>query len=230
MAKEGILLTIAAVVILVLLLTVFALFKWRKRRAHLKRKAAEYLSRRCYRVMSILGILTDRYLTVQTKLLLVEYVLSVIPEVTSITRDQELVVRQLELKELRDELQMGEQATINDKVTTDVQLARVQSALQALPSLIKGLAINKVVDKATAKHHVELVRYANSLAHYDLLVRQADFDLDADKKARALEKLRTALAEMERVASISDSRREMTRLKNQIKVVEKALFSSKEES
>lgn len=200
------------------------LLKWREQQQELKRKATEQLMNRCYRILSIFDVLTDRYLPHQTKLLLAEYLLAIIPKLASEKYGKELSDRLPELIEMHKELKSERPLADNSRVESKEQLSKVQNALQRLPVLLKGFALNGITDRQTAKQEVELIRYSCCLAHHDLLVHQADADLDMDKKARALEKYRIALAEMERVISVGSADSDIKRLTMTIESVEKSLF------
>jgi hypothetical protein len=61
-----------------------------------------------------------------------------------------------------------------------------------------------------------------------MLMKEARDDLDLDKKARALEKYRTALAEMETVSFVPESNSVINTLKNRIQAIEGILFKKKQ--
>lgn len=210
------------------ILTIFGVVKWYKKQRELKKKATEQLVNRSYRILSILDMVMDRYMPHQTKVLLVDYLLAIVPNLVSHNRyGQDLADKLPELFKIRDELKSSTKLADNGRVTHSDQLSKVQTSLSSLPALIKGFALNGIVDKQTARQQVELIRYGNSLAYHDLLVHQADNDVDMDKKARALEKYRTALVEMEKVAAIGEAQRDIDRLKRVIESVEQALFANR---
>ncbi|SBS27521.1 hypothetical protein MSP8887_00668 [Marinomonas spartinae] len=210
------------------ILTIFGVLKWYEKQRELKKKATDQLVNRCYRILSILDIVMDRYMPHQTKLLLVDYLLTIIPKLGSHQRyGQELADKLSELFKIRDQLKSSAKLADKGRVTQSDQLSKIQASLSSLPALIKGFALNGIVDKQTAKQQVELIRYGNSLAYHDLLVHQADSDVDMDKKARALEKYRTALVEMEKVAAIGEAQKDIDRLKRIIESVEQALFTNR---
>ena len=201
-----------------------ALMRFYKERQERQQHELEQLSRRCYRVVDLLNCLPDRYLPLLSKQVLVEYLISSIHLLGrhKLVSDLEAILPGYE--QLLVELKAGHQASINDKVQTHVQLSQVHQALQAMPLLLRGLVSNNFIDKATAKDQVALVRFSFSLAHHDLLVKEAMVSLDLDKKAGALEKLRQALAEMEKVATYNESAEVINKLNASIQRIENELF------
>ncbi|SBS26892.1 hypothetical protein MAQ5080_00653 [Marinomonas aquimarina] len=212
--------TIACVVVV----TLVALLRFQKERQERQRQELEQLSRRCYRIVDLLNCLTDRYLPLMAKQILVEYLISSVGLLGRYKLARDLEDMLPGYIRLLDELKNGQQASLNDKVQTHVQLSQVQQGLQSVPLLLRGLVSNGFVDKATAKDQVTLVRFSFSLAHHDLLVKEALASLELDKKASALEKLRHALAEMEKVASFNESEAVINKLNNTIQRVENELF------
>ena len=201
-----------------------ALLRFRKERQERQRLELEQLSRRCYRVADLLNCLADRYLPLTTKLVLVEYLISSISFLGRYDMARDLEAMLPGYIRLLEELKAGQQASLNDKVQTHLQLSQVQQGLQAIPLLLRGLVSNNFIDKATAKDQVAQIRFSFCLAHHDLLVKEALSSLELDKKAGALEKLRHALAEMEKVATFNESEPLITKLKNTIQRIENELF------
>lgn len=214
-------------VIFFALVTAVSLLRYFKLRKARQKQEMEALIKRCHRIERLLNVVPDRYLPLTTKLVLVEYLVTSIGLIQKHGEDRELVVHLPQYLQLLAELKLGQQATLKDRVHTANQLAQVHSALQSLPLLLRGLVGSKVLDRATAKEQTAQVRYGYFLAHHDLLVKEARLDLDIDKKARALEKLRLALAEMEKVSAYTASESVIKRLNHAIKQVEDELFGKK---
>lgn len=201
-----------------------ALLRFNKERKERQKQELEQLSRRCYRIVDLLNCLTDRYLPLTTKLVLVEYLISSISFLGRYNLATDLENMLPGYIRLLEELKAGQQASLKDRVQTHVQLSQAQQGLQALPLLLRGLVSNNFIDKATAKDQVAQVRFSFCLAHHDLLVKEAMASLDLDKKAGALEKLRHALAEMEKVATYNESGPVIAKLNNTIQRIENELF------
>ncbi len=220
-------LSIILAVVLVALIVLVVLVRFFKTRKAKQMQELELLVRRCQRIEQILNTVSDRYLPLTTKLVLVEYLISSLTLIKKHAVETELVKWMPQYLQLFEELKEGQQATLKDKVVNAQQLAQVQQALQALPLLIRGLVGLGVLDKATAKEQVVQIRFSYFLAHHDLLVREAQLDLDIDKKARALEKLRLALVEIEKVGTVTQSEVLIKRLNSIIHRVESELFGKK---
>lgn len=213
----------AALAIAVVLISVGVLRFYSERQAQ-QRQELEQLEKRCGRIADLLTILTDRYLPLTTKVVLVEYLIS---SISTLTRHK--MARSLEPElpgfiQLLEELKIGQQASIKDKVQTHVQLSQVQQGLQSIPLLYRGLVNSQLVDKATAKDQVTQIRFSFCLAHHDLLLKEAEACLELDKKAAALDKLRLALAEMEKVVTFEQSGPVIESLNSSIQRIENELF------
>lgn len=204
-----------------------ALWRLHSEQQQKRQQELELLANRCYRIVDLLHCLTDRYLPLTCKTVLVEYLISSIYLLERNKAARDLTDLLPIYVKLLAELKEGQQVSQNDKVQTHLQLTQVQAALQSIPLLLRGFVSNKVIDKATAKEQVEQVRFSYCLAHHDLLIREAEVSLEDDKKARALEKLRLALAEMEKVSSFTQSEPFIKRLDDNIKRVEHELFGKK---
>lgn len=201
--------------------------RYYKERQQQQQKELELLVTRCYKIIDLLNILPDRYLPLLTKTLLVEYLVASMNTIARFKADNELPSYLPRYLEWLQELQEGQQVSSKDKVQTAAQLTQVQAALQAVPVLLKGLVHNKVMDSATAKEQVASIRYSYCLAHHDLLLQEAQLCLDDDKRARALEKMRLALTEMEKVASSPHAEPVITQLSSRIAQIEQELFGKK---
>ncbi|WP_377369047.1 hypothetical protein [Rhodanobacter aciditrophus] len=220
-------LSIILVVVFVALVVAVSLLRFFKLRRARQQQEIEALVKRCHRIDRLLNIVPDRYLPLITKTVLMEYMVSSVSLIKKHREERELVGALPHYLQSLSELKAGQQATLKDRVQTSQQLELIQNALQSLPLLLRGLVGKSVLDKATAKEQAAQIRFGYFLAHHDLLVREARLDLDIDKKARALEKLRLALAEMEKVAAYTASEPVIKRLNKAIKQVESELFGKK---
>ncbi|WP_417506097.1 hypothetical protein [Marinomonas gallaica] len=217
---------IIVTVVLLLAILIMSLLRFYKERQERQQHELEQLSKRSYRVADLLNVLPDRYLPLTTKVVLLEYLIS---SIHLLSRHKLVVDLEGALPgylQLLEELKLGQQASINDKVQTHVQLSHVQQGLQSVPLLLRGLVNNDLVDKATAKDQVAQIRFSYCLAHHDLLVKEAQASLELDKKASALEKLRLALVEMEKVATFEQADPVLKKLQNTIQRIETELFGN----
>jgi hypothetical protein len=220
-------LILVAVSLLVLLCSLPSFFKWRKQQKELKEKLLSRLSNRSERLFYSLEMISDRYLARDTKVFIIEYLLSAIAQLVRANHQSKFVSKQADLVRMLTELKLGQQVAVKDRVVTQEQLDQIQNALQFILRELRSIGESYGASRAILRHHIVLIRYAHALAYRDLLVRQARQDLDNDKKSRALEKYRIALSVMEKNASESNSKREIVRLQNMIQDVENVLFSKK---
>ncbi|MGO2512228.1 MULTISPECIES: hypothetical protein [unclassified Marinomonas] len=218
-------LILVAVIFLAVLCLLPAFFRWRRHQRELKKKLLSRLSNRSDRLLYSLEMISDRYMARDTKIFLIEYLLSVITQLVTSNYKSEFVSKQADLLRLLTELKLGRQVTAKDRVVSQEQLDQIQNALQFMLRELRSMGESYGASRVIIRHHIVLIRYAHALAYRDLLVRQARLDLDNDKKNRALEKYRIALSVMEKNASVSSSKREMARLQSMIQEVEKVLFS-----
>jgi hypothetical protein len=202
-----------------------AFFKWKKKQRELREKLLSRLSHRSNRLLNSLEMISDRYLARDTKIFVVEYLLSVIAQLKGASYQSEIVSKQDDLVRILTELKLGQQVINKDRVASQEQLEQIQSALQFMLREMRNMSESYSVSRVIIRHHIVLIRYAHALAYRDLLVRQARHDLDNDKKNRALEKYRIALSVIEKNGSVSSSKREMVRLQSMIQEVENVLFS-----
>lgn len=218
-------LILVAVIFLAVLCLLPAFFRWRRHQRELKKKLLSRLSNRSDRLLYSLEMISDRYMARDTKIFLIEYLLSVITQLVTSNYKSEFVSKQADLLRLLTELKLGRQVTAKDRVVSQEQLDQIQNSLQFMLRELRSMGESYGASRVIIRHHIVLIRYAHALAYRDLLVRQARLDLDNDKKNRALEKYRIALSVMEKNASVSSSKREMARLQSMIQEVEKVLFS-----
>ncbi|WP_417527293.1 hypothetical protein [Marinomonas shanghaiensis] len=209
-----------------------ALLRWRKQQRALREKQLSSLSNRSDRLLYALETVSDRYLAKETKVFIIEYLLSAIDQLVKANYQSSFVTKKTYLVRLLTEVKLGKNVIIKDRVATQQQLEQIQNALQVVLRELRYLREHYGVSGTIIRHHIVLIRYAHALAHRDLLVRQARQDLDNDKKNRALEKYRIALSVIEKNDSVSGAKKEAIRLQNMIQDVEKVLFakSNKAES
>lgn len=225
MSNNTIVISVIAVIsTLVLFIAATSFWRFYKEGQEKLQQELEQLSKRCHRISDLLLLLPDRYLPLTTKMMLVEYLITSITYLEKHKQARELSAALAGYLQLLEELKNGQQATLNDKVQTHLQLAHVQQGLESIPLLLRGLVSQNLIDKVIAKEQVSQIRFFYALAHHDLLVKEALSSLDLDKKARALEKLRHALAEMEKVASYDQSEPVIKKLNNTIERIETELF------
>ena len=222
--KSSMLILVAVIAFAVLCL-IPSFFRSRKKQRELREKLFSRLSTRSDRLLNSLEMISDRYLARDTKIFLVEYLLSVIAQLVRANYQSEFVLKQTDLIRMLTELKLGQRVTIKDRVASQEQLDQIQNALQFMLREMRSISESYGASRVIIRHHIVLIRYANALAYRDLLVRQARQDLDNDKKNRALEKYRIALSVIEKNGSVSSSKREMVRLQGMIQEVENILFS-----
>jgi hypothetical protein len=225
-------LVLVAVTVLVVCCSLPALLRWRKQQRALREKQLSSLSNRSDRLLYALETVSDRYLAKETKVFIIEYLLSAIDQLVKANYQSSFVTKKTYLVRLQTEVKLGKNVIIKDRVATQQQLEQIQNALQVMLRELRYLREHYGVSGTIIRHHIVLIRYAHALAHRDLLVRQARQDLDNDKKNRALEKYRIALSVIEKNDSVSGAKKEAIRLQNMIQDVEKVLFakSNKAES
>jgi hypothetical protein len=88
-----------------------SIMRWRKKQRTLQLEANNLLLKRCYRIDELLSVLSDRYIPITTKLVLVNYVLESMVTVKSLPNSIALIEKQEEYIGLRKELMYAEQAT-----------------------------------------------------------------------------------------------------------------------
>jgi len=224
-------LILVAVTLLVVCCSLPSFFRWRRQQRELREKRLSHLSHRSERLLYSLETVSDRYLAKETKVFVIEYLLSVVEQLVKANYQSNFVAKQVELTQLLSKVKLGQKASIiKDRVTSQEQLEQTHQALQFMLREMRNMTENYGVSRIITRHHIVLLRYAHALAHRDLLVRQARQDLDNDKKSRALEKYRLALSILEKNVSLSSSKKEIARLQNMIQDVEKVLFAKKEKT
>ncbi|MGO3407897.1 hypothetical protein [Marinomonas sp.] len=225
MYQVSIVFAIVFIVGIVFLITAFALVSWQKKQNLSKNKVVDKLIARSYRLISTLESVPDRYFPIETKILLIDYLHSIVPRIVNKRVEApELMSALPELAELRRQLKEGIQNSKREKVASATHCTKIQNSLRFLPTLLREFSTQHVIDHRSAKRQIELVRYSHCLVHYDWLLHQAKVDLAADRKAKSLENYRTALAEIEKVAVIENVSEEVCVVKSHISTVEDMLF------
>lgn len=222
---KSVMLILVGVTIFAVLCFLPVFLKWKKNQRELREKLLSRLSNRSEHLFHSLQIISDRYLARDTKVFLVEYLLSVIAQLAKANYKSKFVSKQVDLVEMLTELKLGQGITVKNRVSSQEQLDQVQNALQFMLREMRNMRESYGASRVIIRHHIVLIRYAHALAYRDLLVRQARQDLDYDKKNRALEKYRLALSVVEKNSSVSSSKREIVRLQKMIQEVESVLFS-----
>jgi hypothetical protein len=220
-------LVVVTILLLVFLCSLPSFFRWQKRQKELKEKVLSNLSSRSERLLFSLEMVSDRYLTKDTRIFLIEYLLFCIAPLKKVGYQSDIVEKQEDLIRWLTDLKLGNHTLNKDRVGSQAELEQIHNALQSMVREARNISDSFGVSRALIRHHVVLIRYAHDLAYRDLLVRQARYDLENDKKNRALEKYRTALSVMERNGSVNSSKREKVRLQNMIQDVENLLFAKK---
>lgn len=220
-------LVLVAVTLIVVCCSLPAFFRWRKKQRELREKQLSSLSNRSDRLLYALETVSDRYLAKETKVFIIEYLLSAIEQLITANFQSSFVTKKTYLIRLLTEVKLGKNVMVKDRVASQQQLEQIQNALQVMLRELRHLTEHYGVSRTIIRHHIVLIRYAHALAHRDLLVRQARLDLDNDKKGRALEKYRVALSVIEKNAAVSGAQREAVRLRNMIQDVEKLLFAKR---
>lgn len=225
--KLGMLILVAVVFVMLCLLPIF--LKWKKKQRELKEKIFYRLSIRSDHLFHSVEMIPDRYLAKDTKIFILEYLLSVIAQLTRADYTSGFVSKEADIVRILTELKLGHKTATKERIASQEQLDQIHNALQFIIRAMRNISEGYGASRVMISQHIALIRYAHSLAYRDLLVRQARQDLDDDRKNRALEKYRTALSVMERNGSVSGSKREAVRLQNMIQDVENVLFSKKNE-
>ncbi|TYL47370.1 hypothetical protein FXV75_05055 [Marinomonas sp. IMCC 4694] len=182
------------------------------------------LSKRSDHMLYSLKKVSDRYLTRDTKIFIIEYLLNVIAECVRANFRTPFIEKKEELLIHLSELKLGRNIASKDRVSSQQQFEQMQNILQYMLREIRNMPESYGGSRVVIKHHLTLIRYAHALAQRDLLVKQARQDLEENKKARALERYRFALSIIEKNGSIVSSKREKARLQKMIQDVEMLLF------
>ncbi|MCB5160826.1 hypothetical protein [Marinomonas algarum] len=209
----------------ILCVSVLPFLRWRAKQKALKEKILARLSSRSEHLLYSIEMVSDRYLIKETKIFIFEHLVSVLSGLVRAGHQSEFVTKKEELVRMATELRLGQMPETKDRVSNQEQFDHMGKALSYLIKEIRVMPENFGTSRALVRHHLLLLRYANALAYRDLLVHQAKQDLDNDRKSQALEKLRDALAIIEKNGSVELSKKEKARLQMMIKDVESRLFT-----
>ncbi|AEF54006.1 hypothetical protein Mar181_0957 [Marinomonas posidonica IVIA-Po-181] len=218
------------VILIMITVSGFIFFvRWKQKQDELRKRQLGRLSSRGEKMLRTFSMLSDRYFLKETKLFLIEYLLSVIQQLKQAGINTEFIHEQYNLTKLYTEITSGKNVSDKRRVNSQVEFEQTQSTLQFLIKELRSLLDGNSMSRVMIRHHIGLVRFSYSLAYRDHLVGQAKQDLEHEHKSRALEKYRLALAVMEKHSVVGLARKEASRLQNMILDVEDALLEKKEE-
>ena len=212
------------------------LIRWRRQQRELKRQRLTYLARRSEQVFQALDVISDRYLSKDTKVFMIEYLLFIIKQLENANYTSDFLAKHADIMHWLTDITdinatkkstTAKKYAADKKVNTPEQLNQTHNALKCLRQETRHMAKTYGVSQVAIGQHLVNIRYAYALAYRDLLVYQARLDLDSDKKAQALEKYRTALSVMEQNDSVSGAKKEIKQLQGRINKIEQLLFPNK---
>lgn len=189
--------------------------------------ADNLLQKRCDRIAGVLHLVSDRYMPIQTKMILIEFLISGLTHLQKISKNESHEATLHEIKDVSSLLKSGQYALNNEKVTSKAHMEKVHEGLLALPAFLKGLTTQGQLDKSIARNQVELIRYMRQLAATDLYSYVAQQDLDADRLSQAREKYLNALAGLEKFVGLEQSKDEIERLQYKISQLDQKLHIKK---
>jgi hypothetical protein len=185
--------------------------------------ANNLLQKRCDRIAGVLHLVSDRYMPIQTKMILIEFLISGLTHLQKISKNESHEATLYEMKDVSSLLKAGKYVLNNEKVTSKAHMEKVNEGLMALPAFLKGLTTQGQLDKGIARSQVELIRYMRQLAATDLYSYVAQQDLDADRLSQAREKYLNALAGLEKFVAVEQSKDEIERLQYKISQLDQKL-------
>ncbi|OUR74701.1 hypothetical protein A9Q77_04590 [Marinomonas sp. 42_23_T18] len=185
--------------------------------------ADNLLQKRCDRIAGVLHLVSDRYMPIQTKMILIEFLISGLTHLQKISKKESHEATLYEIKDISSLLKTGKYVLNNEKVTSKAHMEKVNEGLLVLPAFLKGLTTQGQLDKSIARNQVELIRYMRQLAATDLYSYVAQQDLDADRLTQAREKYLNALAGLEKFVSLEQSKVEIERLQYKISQLDQKL-------
>ena len=124
----------------------------------------------------------------QTKMVLVEFLISGLTRLQKINRMDSQEATLYEMKGIISALKEGSYQVNKERVSSKVHLEKVNESLMALPAFLKGLSAQGQLDKVIAKSQMEHIRFMRQLAATDLLSYVAQQDIDADRLSQARDK------------------------------------------
>lgn len=209
---------------MIALCSVVLFVQWKHKQNELKRRILERLSNRGEKLLHAFSMLTERYFLRETKLFLIEYLLSVIQRLKQAGMHTEFTYQQYNLTRLYAEISSSKYVAEKRRVSSQVEFDQTQGALQYILKELRNLLELNYTSRVMIRHHIGLMRFTHSLAYRDLLVFQAKQDLEHERRSRAIEKYRLALAVMDKHSTIDLARKESSRLQNMILDVEEELL------
>jgi len=224
------LLGFTAILVTIAVSGLFFFVRWKQKQDELRKRLLERLSSRGEKMLHAFSMLSDRYFLKETKLFLIEYLLSVIQQLKRAGINTEFTYEQYNLTKLYSEIASGKNVSEKRRVSSQVEFEQTQGALQFILKELRSLLDGNSMSRVMIRHHIGLVRFTYSLAYRDHLVSQAKQDLEHERRSRALEKYRLALTVMDKHSTLGLARKESSRLQNMILDVEEALLDKKEEN
>lgn len=189
--------------------------------------ANNLLQKRCDRIAGVLHLISDRYMPIQTKMILIEFLISGLTHLQKVNKNESHDATLYEMKSLSEQLKAGKYSLNNEKISSKAHLDKVSEGLLVLPAFLKGLTTQGQLDKGIARSQVEQIRYMRQLAATDLYSYAAQLDLDADRLTQAREKYLNALAGLERFVAVEQSKNEIERLQYKISQLDQKLHIKK---
>jgi len=187
--------------------------------------ADSLLQKRCDRIAGVLHLVSDRYMPTQTKMVLVEFLISGLTRLQKINRMDSQEATLYEMKGIISALKEGSYQVNKERVSSKVHLEKVNESLMALPAFLKGLSAQGQLDKVIAKSQMEHIRFMRQLAATDLLSYVAQQDIDADRLSQARDKYLNGLAGLEKFTAIEQSKDEIELLQHKVSQLDQKLHT-----
>lgn len=194
-----------------------------RRRAQLL--ADNLLQKRCDRIAGILHLISDRYMPIQTKMILTEFLISGLTHLQKVSKKESHEATLNEMTHVASLMKAGKYTLNQERVSSKAHLDKVNEGLTVLPTFLKGLTTQGQLDKSIALKQVEQIRFMRQLATTDYLSHLAQQDLDADRLTQAREKYLSALAGLEKFVSVDNSKDEIEKLQYKISRLDQKLHT-----
>lgn len=192
-----------------------------RRRAQIM--ADTLLQKRCDRIAGVLHLISDRYMPIQTKMILTEFLISGLTHLQKVSKKESHEATLHEMKDTASLLKAGKYVLNQERITSKAHLEKVSEGLTVLPAFLKGLTTQGQLDKSIAISQVEQIRFMRQLAVTDLLSYVAQQDCDADRLSQAREKYLNALAGLEKYVALEQSKDEIEKLQYKISRLDQKL-------
>lgn len=183
------------------------------------------LQKRCDRIAGVLHLISDRYMPIQTKMILTEFLISGLTHLQKVNKNESHAATLSEMQNVASLLKSGKYVLNQERISSKAHLDKVNESLAVLPAFLKGLTTQGQLDKSIAISQVEQIRFTRQLANTDLLSYIAQQDIDADRLAQAREKYLNALAGLEKFVAIEQSKGEIEKLQYQISRLDQKLHA-----